>query len=135
MAMATPSIPDTHRDIVENGQVVTLATIGPDGFPQVSAVWYLVDDDGTVAMSLNTARQKTKNLQRTPESTLFFVDPTNPYRTVEIRSRADVQPDPDYVFADRIGARYGGANLRDNDRPGDSRVVVRFVPVKINTFG
>jgi PPOX class probable F420-dependent enzyme len=133
--MSTPSIPETHRDIVENGQVVTLATIGPDGFPQVSAVWYLVDDDGTVALSLNTARQKTKNLQRTPESSLFFVDPTNPYRTVEIRARAEIEPDPDYVFADRIGARYGGADLRQNDRPGESRVAIRFVPVKINTFG
>jgi PPOX class probable F420-dependent enzyme len=133
--MSIPSIPDTHRDIVENGQIVTLATVGPDGFPQVSAVWYLVDDDGTVAMSLNTARQKTKNLQRTPQSTLFFVDPANPYRTVEIRARAEIQPDPDYVFADRLGARYGGADLRENDGPGERRVVIRFVPVKINTFG
>ena len=46
-----------------------------------------------------------------------------------------VEPDPDYVFADRIGARYGGADLRQNDGPGDSRVVVSFPPVKVNTFG
>lgn len=133
--MSITSVPDTHRDLVESGQIVSLATVGPDGFPQVSAIWYLVEDDGTVAISLNTTRQKTKNLQRDPHVALFFVDPNNPYRTVEIRANATVEPDPDYVFADRIGARYGGADLRQNDHPGETRVVVRFAPVKVNTFG
>lgn len=128
-------IPATHRDLLDSNQAVILATDGADGFPQVSAVWFLVEDDDTVKMSLNTARQKTKNLQRRREATLFFMDPANPYRTLEIRARAEVEPDPDYAFAERLGAKYGGANLRDNDRPGDSRVVVTFVPVKVNTFG
>ena len=109
------AIPVSHRDVLETAQVVALATLGPDGFP--------------------TARQKTKNLQRRPEATLFFVDPTTPYRTLEVRARAEVAPDPDYAFADRISARYGGADLRANDRPGDERVVVTFTPVKVNTFG
>ncbi len=133
--MARSTIPDSHRDLLENNQAVVLATNGADGFPQVSGVWFLVEDDGTVKMSLNTARQKTKNLMSNPDATLFFFDPANPYRTLEIRSRATVEPDPDYAFADRIGARYGGADLRQNDRPGDSRVVVSFPPVKVNTFG
>jgi PPOX class probable F420-dependent enzyme len=129
------AIPVSHRDVLETAQVVALATLGPDGFPQVTAVWFLAEPDGTVKLSLNTARQKTKNLQRRPEATLFFVDPTTPYRTLEVRARAEVAPDPDYAFADRISARYGGADLRANDRPGDERVVVTFTPVKVNTFG
>jgi PPOX class probable F420-dependent enzyme len=133
--MSAPTIPESHRDVLEQSPIVTLATIGPDGFPQVSAMWFLVDEDGTIAASLNTARQKVKNLERTPEAALFFVDPTNPYRTLEIRTRAEVAPDPDYAFADRVGAKYGGADLRQNDRPGESRVVVRFPVVKVNTFG
>jgi hypothetical protein len=72
---------------------------------------------------------------RRPESTLFFMDPANPYRTLEIRTRAEIEPDPDYVFADRIGAKYGGADVRTMDQPGETRVVVTFVPVKVNTFG
>lgn len=133
--MSTPTIPESHRDLLAANQAVTLATHGADGFPQVSAVWFLVEEDGTVKLSLNTARQKTKNLQRRPEATLFFTDPANPYRTLEIRATATIEPDPDYAFADRVGAKYGGANLRDNDRPGDSRMVVTFSPVKVNTFG
>jgi hypothetical protein len=59
-----PAIPASHRDLLD-GQVATLGTIGPDGRPQLSAVWFLADGD-TVRLSLNTARQKTKNLQANP---------------------------------------------------------------------
>jgi PPOX class probable F420-dependent enzyme len=130
-----PEIPASHRDLIEKNQVVVLATVGSDGYPQVTASWFLAEDDGTVKLSLNTARQKTKNLLRQPEATLFFFDPANPYRTLEIRGRAEVAPDPDYLFADRVGAKYGGADVRAMDGPGEERVVVSFVPVRINTFG
>ncbi|HEY7035736.1 MAG TPA: PPOX class F420-dependent oxidoreductase [Thermomicrobiales bacterium] len=127
-------MPASHRSLMETNQAVVLATVGADAFPQVTAVWFLVEDD-LVKMSLNTARQKTKNLQRHPECSLFFYDPANPYRTLEIRARAEIRPDPDYAFADKIGAKYGGANLREMDGPGETRVEVTFVPVKVNTFG
>jgi PPOX class probable F420-dependent enzyme len=130
-----PEIPSTHRDLLQTNQIVTLATMGADGFPQLTAVWFLAEPDGTVKLSLNTARQKTRNLQRHPEATLFFVDPASPYRTLEIRARAKISPDPDYAFADQVGAEYGGADMRGNDQPGESRVVVTFTPIKVNTFG
>ncbi len=129
-----PDIPASHRDLLETNPAVVLATQGADGYPQVSAVWFLVEPDDTIKTSLNTARQKTKNLRRHPEATLFFFDPANPYRTMEIRARALVTPDPDHTFADRIGAKYG-ADVREHDAPGVGRVVVSFIPVKINTFG
>ena len=129
------AIPETHRDILDKAPVGIVATVGPDGIPQVTANWFLAEEDGTVRMSLNTTRQKVKNLMRRPESTLFFMDPVNPYRTLEIRGRAEIEPDPDYVFADRIGAKYGGDDLRTRDQPGETRVVVTFVPAKVNTFG
>lgn len=132
--MPNTVIPETHRDLLAARPAVTLATIGPDGFPQVTAAWFLVDVDGKVKMSLNTSRQKVKNLRRHPEGTLFFIDPDNPYRTLEVRARAEIVPDPDYAFADRIGAKYG-ADLRKNDRQGESRVVVTFTPTRVNTYG
>jgi PPOX class probable F420-dependent enzyme len=128
-------IPVSHRDLLEKSPIVTLATSGPDGFPQVSAMWFFVEADGTIAASLNTSRQKTKNLRRHPEVALLFIDPGTPYRTLELRCRASVEPDPDYAFADRVSAKYGAGSLREQDRPGESRVVVRFAPVKANTFG
>ncbi len=126
--------PESHQDLL-NAPVATLATVGKDGYPQVTALWFLFDDDGTLKLSLNTTRQKTKNLQAHPECTLFILDPANPYRTMEIRARAEITPDPDYTFAKKLGAKYGGADLSANDRPGETRVVVTLHPVKVNTWG
>ena len=127
--MADNSVPDSHRDLLE-GQVLTLATVGEDGYPQLSEVWFLVED-GQVAMSLNTSRQKVKNLQTEPSCTVFLLDLQNPYRYLEIRGTAVVEPDDDRVFAERVGAKYN-ADLREHDAPGDRRVVVRIVPVRVN---
>ncbi|HEX7962093.1 MAG TPA: PPOX class F420-dependent oxidoreductase [Terriglobales bacterium] len=127
------AVPTSHRDLLQT-DVAVLATIGSDGYPQVTAIWFLADDEGVVRLSLNTSRQKVRNLQQHPEATLFLLDPTNPYRTLEIRARAEVQPDPDYSFADKLGQKYH-ADLRRNDKPGDSRVVITLHPVKYNTYG
>jgi PPOX class probable F420-dependent enzyme len=122
-------VPDSHKDLLD-ARFATLATVGEDGYPHVSEVWFLAEGD-RVAISLNTSRQKTKNLTTEPACTVFILDLANPYRYLEIRGTADVTPDEDRAFADEVGAKYG-ADLRAHDRPEDRRVVVRVVPVRIN---
>ncbi|MGH3157719.1 MAG: pyridoxamine 5'-phosphate oxidase family protein [Streptosporangiaceae bacterium] len=39
-----PAIPESHRDLLD-GRFATLATIGPDGRPQLSEVWFLREGD------------------------------------------------------------------------------------------
>ena len=126
--MAT--VPDSHRDLLD-APVATLATVGADGRPQLSAVWFLADGD-TVRISLNTARQKTKNLSKNNAATLFILDTANPARYIEVRGNAAVTPDDDYTFADQLSAKYGGIDLRTIDQPGDRRVVVTIEPARIN---
>ena len=121
--------PDSHRDLLDS-EVATLATIDPRGFPQLSGVWFLFDD-GEVRLSLNTTRLKTKNLQARPECSLFILDLANPYRYLEIRGRALIEPDDDYAFAEKVGAKYGGVDLRTMDQPGQSRAVVTIEPVNV----
>jgi hypothetical protein len=53
---------------------------------------------------------------------------------VGIRGDAELAPDDDYAFADRVGAKYV-VDLRDNDKPGDSRVVVTIRPARVVTWG
>lgn len=125
-----PSLaPDSHRDLLE-AQVATLATIGPDGRPQLSAVWFLAEDD-VVRVSLNTSRQKTRNLRANPATNLFILDTANPFRYLEIRGDAQIEPDDTYSFAAKVGAKYG-ADLHDMDGPAESRVVVTIKPARVN---
>jgi PPOX class probable F420-dependent enzyme len=124
-----PEIPASHRDLL-GGQFATLATVGPDGRPQLSEVWFLADGD-TVRISLNTSRQKTRNLRANPAVTVFLLDLAMPYRYLEIRGDAEITPDDDYSFADRLGAKYQ-SDLREHDQPGQSRVIVTIKPTRVN---
>ena len=38
---------------------------------------------------------------------MLILDLANPYRYLEIRGTADVEPDPDLEFANKVGAKYG----------------------------
>jgi PPOX class probable F420-dependent enzyme len=120
-------IPESHRDLLES-EFATLGTVASDGLPQLTEVWFLYDS-GKLQLSLNGARAKTKNLRERPACSVLVLDLQNPYRYLEIRGHARVEDDPDYAFADRVGQKYG-ADLRQHDRPGESRVVVTVEPEK-----
>jgi PPOX class probable F420-dependent enzyme len=126
-----PQIPASHRDLLD-GQFATLATVGQDGRPQVSEVWFLAEGD-TVGLSLNTSRQKTKNLIANPAVNLFLLDLGSAYKYLEIRGDAEVTPDDDYEYANKVGAKYK-ANLKDRDLPGQKRVKITIRPTRINAI-
>jgi PPOX class probable F420-dependent enzyme len=98
--------------------------------PQLTAVWFLYDD-GALKTSLNTGRLKYRNLQQRPQCSLLILDLQNPYRYLEIRGNADISPDDGYVFADRVGAKYG-ADLRAHDQAGDTGVIVTIRPQRVH---
>ncbi|MBS1886828.1 MAG: PPOX class F420-dependent oxidoreductase [Actinobacteria bacterium] len=120
--------PASHRDLLD-AKFATLATLGKDGGPQLTEVWFLFED-GELKVSLNDSRLKTKNLVARPQCSLFILDLENPFRYLDVRGTARIEPDDDYAFADRVGARYG-ADLRDHDGPGVKRVVLTIEPTNV----
>jgi PPOX class probable F420-dependent enzyme len=120
--------PDSHRDLLD-AKFASLATIGSDGFPHVTEIWFL-HEDGELKISLNTSRRKTKNLTARPQCSLFILDLTNPYRYLDVRGRARIEPDDDYAFARQVGAKYD-ADLKLHDQPGETRVTVTIEPVNV----
>ncbi len=123
------AIPESHRDLLES-QIAVLATNGVDGRPQVSAVWFLAEGD-ELRISLNTTRRKVRNLQRDPRCTVLLLDLVNPYRYLEVRGDARLEPDDDYEFAGRLGAKYQ-ADVKAMDPPDQTRVVATLEPVRVN---
>jgi PPOX class probable F420-dependent enzyme len=119
---------ESHRDLLD-AQFATLATIGADGLPQLTEIWFL-HDEGELKLSLNTSRLKTRNLRRRPQCSLLILDLENPYRYLEVRGTARIVPDDDYTFARQLGAKYD-ADLSVHDGPGDSRVAVTIEPANV----
>lgn len=125
---AMTTFPDSHRDLLDS-PVASLTTIGDDGFPQSTLIWFL-HDQGELRLSLNKARLKTKNLAARPQVSLLLIDWSDPMRYLEVRGTARVQDDLDKSFAQRVGAKYG-ADLAAYDGPGEERIVVTIEPKNV----
>ncbi len=104
--------------------------MGSDGRPQLSAVWFLADEE-TIRISLNTSRQKVRNLRANPAATFFILDRAAPTRYLEVRGDAELTDDPEYAFAGEVGQKYG-VDLRTFDGVDQQRVVVTIHAVRVN---
>ncbi|MGW0765534.1 PPOX class F420-dependent oxidoreductase [Streptomyces sp. NPDC002676] len=109
-----------------------LATVGPDGMPQVSPMW--ADLEGEYVM-VNTSigRVKERNLRRNPWVSLSHHDTANPYDRVEIRGRAVrfVEGEEAGRAMDRLTRKYIGEERYPWLLPGERRVMVLIEPVRV----
>ena len=128
-------IPSKYTDLLKSKALAHVATIGPDGEPQSNPVWF--DWDGRhVLFSQTKTRQKYKNVQRDPHVALSIVDPSNPFRYLEIRGTVSkIEEDPEKRFINAMSKKYTGYDLYQGDRPGDERVVVYVTPEHTTHMG
>ena len=127
-------IPPAYADLLDI-HIASFATVGPSGYPQISAIGFLYED-GVIKSSMHTPRQKFKNAVRTGKATWFFMDPANPFRTLEIRGDVSVEEDyPDLTFMRRQFAKYG---VNVDEFPGEKdegRQVLVVTPTRVRTWG
>jgi PPOX class probable F420-dependent enzyme len=114
-------IPESHLDLLASTALANVATIGPDGAPQVNPVWF--DWDGThLRFGQITTRQKVRNLRRDPRVAIAIVDPANPTRYLEIRGVARLVPDPEAELTHRLAKKYLGLDRFPYLQPGEERI-------------
>lgn len=131
--MAT--IPEKYRDLFTDKKAfANLATLMPDGSPQVTPVWFGYEND---KLTVNTAlgRTKAKNMKQGASIALAILDPDNPYRYVQVRGRvARVTTDGADQHIDRLSHKYMGRDYPFR-QPGDQRVIVEIEPVAVSASG
>lgn len=127
------SVPDSLADMLawESKALAHIATIGPDGGPQSSPVWFDWEDN-QLTVSLYDSSQKMKNLQRDPRLSVSIVDPANAYRYVEIRGVAvGFEPDTELVFITKMAGKYLGLDHYPWHEEGQVEVTVTIKPTRI----
>ncbi len=122
------SIPEKYLDLFQKRAFANLATLMPDGQPQVTPVW--CDWDGRHVL-VNTAagRQKDRNMRRDPRVSLAILDPENPYRYVEIRGRvAERTQEGAAAHIDKMAKKYLDKDKYPYAQPGEVRVLFKIEP-------
>jgi PPOX class probable F420-dependent enzyme len=130
-------IPDSHAELLDwdTKALAHVATIGPEGEPQSSPVWF--DWDGThVMFSLPTGRQKYRNLQGDKRISMSIVDPENAYRYLEIRGElAEIESDPNIDFISTMAKKYINKDRYPWHKEGDERMIMKIRPTKTSGMG
>jgi PPOX class probable F420-dependent enzyme len=132
--MAT--IPTAFTDLLTTKQAfANVATLNPDGSPQVTPVW--VDFDGTHVL-VNTAkgRVKARNFAREPRVAISIADPDNAYRYLGIQGRVvEMTEAGGDAHIDKMAKKYLGKDTYPFRTPGEVRVIVKISPEKVHTNG
>ena len=84
--MPTPPLPAALVAFLGRPNVATLVTLGPDGAPQATVVWFLWED-GRLLVNSRAGRVKARNLARDPRVALTVVDGADPYRSLHLQGR------------------------------------------------
>ena len=128
-------IPEQYRDLFDKKAFSSLATIMPNGQPQVTPVW--CDFDGShVIINSAKGRRKDRNMRSDPRVSLSISDPDNPYRYLEVRGAVvEITEDGADEHIDRMAKKYMGVDKYPYRQPGEVRVVYKIEPQRFSFMG
>ena len=119
--------------LIEGKNFAFLATIMPDGAPQVSPVW--IDHEGDIIL-VNTAvgRQKQKNTARESRVAISVADQNNMYDKIVIRGHVTSQTlEGADAHIDKLAKKYIGKDSYPWRQPGEKRIILRIEPTHVST--
>ena len=129
------SIPESHLDILDKCAFAHLATLMPDGSPQVSPVW--VDhDQGQLLINSAKGRVKDRNIDRDPRVAVSVTDPDNPYRCLMIRGRVvETRTEGAEAHIDALAKKYMDVDTYPFRAPGEVRVLYVLETERVSAMG
>jgi PPOX class probable F420-dependent enzyme len=129
-------IPTSHVDIFEKESFAHVATIMPDGTPQVTPVWVDHEDGEYVLINTARGRRKEKNIRHNPSVGVSVLDPDDPYRYVSVRGEATLTEEGAVDHINKLAQQYMGVDeyphLGSESGP---RVIVRIPAENVVTSG
>ena len=126
---------DQYRDLLDKKAFAHVATVGPDGKPQVTPVW--ADFDGK-HIRINTARGRVKdrNLAKNPRVALSLQDPENPYRYVQVQGKVvEITEQGADAHIDALAKKYLGQDRYPGRKPGEVRVMMKIAAERVQGMG
>ncbi|HEY1612639.1 MAG TPA: PPOX class F420-dependent oxidoreductase [Rhizomicrobium sp.] len=127
---------EKYRDLLDHKKAFAhLATLMPDGTPQVTPVWFDWKDG---KMRVNTAkgRVKAKNMKEGASVALSILDPDNAYRYMQLRGTVTHETtDGADAHIDSLARKYLGQDKYPFRQPGEERVMYEITPKSVSGMG
>ena len=118
-------------DLLKGKNLVFIATLMKDGYPQLSPVWADYED-GFVMVNTAEGRIKHKNVLNDTRVAVSVVANENPLDMTTIRGKVvEILPDYDYVHINKLTKKYMGMENHPFRREGEKRIVFKIKPDKV----
>lgn len=128
-------IPPSHADLFNKPAIAHLATLMPDGQPQVTPVWCDFHE-GRVRVNSARGRRKDLNMERDPRVAISMCDPDNAYRYLEVRGRVTASIEEGAVaHIDGLAKKYLGLDVYPHHNDTDVRVIYLIEPDSFSKMG
>lgn len=128
-------IPEKYLDLFEKKAFASLATLMPDGRPQVTPVWCDIDGSDVIVNSAK-GRRKDLNMRAEPRVSLAIIDPDNPYRYLEVRGTVtEITEEGADAHIDKMAKKYMNLDSYPYRTPSETRVIYRIRPDHCTTMG
>lgn len=102
-------LPAGLLDLLRSPAPCFIATLMPDGGPQMTETWVTTDDAGRIVINTVAGFQKVKNMERDPRVVLNTADPQAPARYYGIRGRVvDITADGAVEHIEALAQKYLG---------------------------
>jgi PPOX class probable F420-dependent enzyme len=129
-------IPAAFHDLLTDKKAIAnLATIMPDGSPQVTPVWFDYTG-GHIRVNTAKGRTKARNMAEGSRVALSILDPDNAYRYLQIRGKVvHVTEEGANAHIDSLAKKYLGKDVYPWHSPKDVRVIYEIEPLSAQTMG
>ena len=119
---------DTAKRLLSEPNIVHLATVMPDGSPQVTPIWAHVED-GVIEFNTAAGRVKERNMRRDPRVAFSVVNRDDPYEHASVRGHVVemIEGDEARAHIDTMAKKYLGTDTYPWYR-GETRILVRVEP-------
>ena len=132
--METMELPDDIRSALDEKVFVHLATLNPDGSPQVSVVW-MTRSGNTVLFSTAEGRIKPRNIANDPRVALSFSPPDDTATNIVMQGRVTKIAADGTWLIDELANKYLGHDSYQFAKPGEVRVNYEIEIDRISTWG
>ena len=127
------ALPEGVRKLFQEPNFAHLATLMPDGSPQVTAVW--VDlDDSRILVNTAEGRAKPRNVRRDPRVAISIIKQDNPYSSAFIRGHVvEITHEGADELIDKLAKKYIGQDRYPWRQPGERRVILVIEPEHVTS--
>lgn len=127
--MKVMNFPQQYLDLLkdETKAILYLATLMPDGSPQVTPVWFNTDGE-YILINTSEGRVKDRNMKARPKVAMVIQDPSDPYRYLQIRGEvAEYTREGADEHINQLSLKYD--NQPWTFRAGQKRIIYKIRPL------